>query len=100
MSGYLRIAAQLLVVMPLLVACNRIGPPAVPRTVSVAAPIDALIDTASSEEYRYEIRYVALPPQDAPLAAAMRAYGDKQKREFLEGLGDNAARSAGANGPW
>ena len=43
---------------------------------------------------------VALPPDDAPLGAAMRAYGDKQKRQFIEGLGDGTAHAEGANGPW
>jgi len=86
--------------MQLLVACDRPGPPAVPQRAVAEVPVDALIDSAASEKYRYEIRYVALPPEDAPLAAALRAYGDKQKRDFLERSGGDSAPSEDANWPW
>jgi hypothetical protein len=94
----MRIAAPLLVAMCLLAACDRLEPSSAPRTVPAPAP--AGTDRGGSDKYSYEIRYATLPAQDAPLAVAMRAFGEQQKREFLAHFGDDSALPEGVHWPW
>jgi hypothetical protein len=67
------------------------APPTTPAATTRAADV-ATVDQASTERYRYDVQYPTLAPRDATLAAAMRAYGEQRKREFL-------AAAAGAPRP-
>lgn len=80
-------------------ACDRTPAPSLPSATAPVALVDANVDAGGGDNYRYEIRYPALPPQDAPLAAALRAWGERQKHEFLADVGDRAVPE-GANEAW
>ena len=79
----------------LLAGCGAQEPSAPPTTPASTTRADAVstVDQASTERYRYDLQYPALAPRDNTLAAALRAYGEQRKREFLAAA-DNAPRSA------
>jgi hypothetical protein len=60
-------------------------PTATPQVAPAAtrAADAATVDQASTARYAYEIHYPALAARDATLAAALRAYGEQRRREFL-----------------
>lgn len=88
----LRLAA---VAMLLLAGCGA-QEQSIPQTMPAATTPTAdvgTVDQASTDRYRYDVQYPALAPRDAKLVAAMRAYGEQRKREFLAAA-EGAPRSA------
>lgn len=90
-TAALRLAAATL----LLAGCGAQEPPAPPTTPTAATRAGdvSTVDQASTEHYRYDVTYPALAAPDATLAAALRAYGEQRKREFLAAA-EGAPRSA------
>lgn len=98
-TAALRLAAAAIF---LLVGCGAQELPAPPTTPSAATRAGdvSTVDQASTERYRYDVAYPALAPRDATLAAALRAYGEQRKREFLAAA-EGAPRSADTEfAPW
>ncbi|MEN6540337.1 MAG: DUF3298 domain-containing protein [Mizugakiibacter sp.] len=84
-----------------LAGCER-TPPTAPAATPAAAPAPIAASTVSVRDARYSIRiaYPELPAGSAPLAAALHAYGDAAKREFMQALEGGAALTQGAGFPW
>jgi hypothetical protein len=78
--------------------------PAPAPTASAASAASAassqLTDTARSDKYRVAIHYPPLPATQAPLAEALRQFGDHAKRDFLTTFADPSQLPQTSSYPW
>ncbi|PWK85823.1 DUF3298 and DUF4163 domain-containing protein [Fulvimonas soli] len=75
-------------------------PAAASATTPATSPDGQLTDSGSGDKYRYAIHYPPLPPAQAPLGAALRALGDRARRDFLAQAGPAAQHPTSAAYPW
>ncbi|HEX7111600.1 MAG TPA: DUF4163 domain-containing protein [Mizugakiibacter sp.] len=84
-----------------LAACERTPPAPAARTAAApSAPIAAHAEHAQGQRYRIDIAYPELPAGSEPLAAALRGYADRARREFMQMLEGSAAAAPNAGFPW
>ncbi|HET7358705.1 MAG TPA: DUF4163 domain-containing protein [Rhodanobacteraceae bacterium] len=82
-----------------LSACGRDPAPAPPAPATTVAS-GQLTDSAHSDKYRVIIHYPALPATQAPLAEALRQFGDHAKHDFLATFADPARLPRTSSYPW
>jgi hypothetical protein len=77
--------------------------PAAPASAKPAAASTVsgqLTDSARSDKYQVAIHYPSLPAAQAPLAQALRQFGDHAKRDFLTTFDDPAQLPDTSSYPW
>jgi len=79
----------------LIAGCDR-TPPVLAAPDNVAKPPEpaANEDTGHGDGYAFHIRYPQLPAEWSPLAAALRAYAEAQKKDFVAASTDAPALNA------
>ena len=76
------------------------GKAATPSRAPAPEPYAAGVDHAKTARYEYTLTYPALRPGEEPLAAAMHAFGNKQKQTFLDVFTEMETPHDLATYPW